>query len=76
MITIIRSVFSVGLAIMAWHALVVLADLPRFILPGPFLVAETLWKQRLLIGEHALITIIEVLVGLGLGATAYAGCAF
>ena len=46
----IKAVFSVGLAVTGWHALVVLADLPRFILPGPFLVAETLWKQRLLIG--------------------------
>ena len=69
MTAIIKAVFSVGLAVTGWHALVVLADLPRFILPGPFLVAETLWKQRLLIGEHALITIIEVLMGLILGSS-------
>ena len=69
MTAIIKAVFSVGLAVAGWHALVVLADLPRFILPGPFLVAETLWKQRLLIGEHALITISEVLMGLILGSS-------
>ena len=69
MTAIIKAVFSVGLAVTGWHALVVLADLPRFILPGPFLVAETLWKQRLLIGEHALITISEVLMGLILGSS-------
>ena len=69
MTAIIKAVFLVGLAVTGWHTLVVLADLPRFILPGPFLVAETLWKQRLLIGEHALITISEVLMGLILGSS-------
>ncbi|MGR3838252.1 MAG: ABC transporter permease [Cognatishimia sp.] len=55
-----------GLAI--WQAIVVLGDLPKFILPGPGLVAETLWKSRETITENAIVTLSEVLVGLVLGA--------
>lgn len=55
-----------GLAI--WQAVVWLGDLPKFILPSPGLVAETLWKSRALIAENALVTLSEVLVGLVLGA--------
>ena len=55
-----------GLAI--WQAVVVLGDLPKFILPGPGLVAETLWNSRETITENAFVTLSEVLVGLVLGA--------
>lgn len=55
-------------AIAVWQAVVTLTGLPRFILPGPRAVAETWWQHRALIGEHALITAIEVLLGLALGA--------
>ena len=54
-----------GLAI--WQTVVWVGDLPKFILPGPGLVAETLWKSRVLIAENALVTLSEVLVGLVLG---------
>lgn len=56
----------VGLAL--WQGVVWATDLPRFILPGPGLVAETLWTSRALIAQHALITMSEVLIGLALGA--------
>ena len=56
------------LVLLAWQALVVLAELPRFILPGPGLVLATLWMSRALIAEHALVTATEVLLGLGIGA--------
>ncbi|MGI9353013.1 MAG: ABC transporter permease [Rhizobiaceae bacterium] len=59
---------SAILMIALWQALVTLTGLPRFILPGPGLVAETIWKSRALLAEHALITIAEVLIGLLLGA--------
>ncbi|MGH1466999.1 MAG: ABC transporter permease [Cognatishimia sp.] len=59
---------SALLGLTLWQAIVWLGDLPRFILPGPGLVAETLWKSRLLIAENALVTISEVLLGLMLGA--------
>lgn len=67
-----KRAFRIGgvtlLALLAWQAIVVLADLPRFILPGPRLVFTTLWTSRGLIAEHALVTAAEVLIGLGLGA--------
>ena len=66
-----RTVHITGVALvslLAWQAVVTLADLPRFILPGPDLVFVTLWTSRALIAEHALVTAAEVLLGLGLGA--------
>ncbi|MBT8155177.1 ABC transporter permease [Epibacterium ulvae] len=68
MIRVARVVLSILLGLALWQGLVVGFDLPRFILPGPALVAETLWKSRALLAEHAVITIIEVLTGLVLGA--------
>lgn len=59
---------SAILMIGLWQALVSLTDLPRFILPGPALVAATMWESRALLAEHALITITEILIGLMLGA--------
>ncbi len=60
---------SALVALAAWQALVLLTGVPRFILPGPALVAETLWTSRALIAHHTVITAIEVLAGLALGAT-------
>ena len=70
MITAIRTLALVALGLGLWQALVSLTGLPRFILPGPGLVASTLWTSRALIAEHALVTAAEVLAGLGLGALA------
>lgn len=58
----------VCLALLCWQAVVTLADLPRFILPGPLPVLGTLWASRALIAENAVVTATEVLLGLGLGA--------
>ena len=55
-------------AIALWQAVVSATGLPRFILPPPALVAETIWKSRALLTEHAAITMAEVLIGLTLGA--------
>lgn len=60
------SALLLGLAI--WQAAVILTGVPRFILPPPALVAETMWKSRALLAEHALITFAEVIIGLILGA--------
>ncbi|MEM7302849.1 MAG: ABC transporter permease [Pseudomonadota bacterium] len=59
---------STILMIALWQAIVTLTGLPRFILPPPGLVAETIWESRELLAEHAVITIAEVLIGLVLGA--------
>ena len=62
------AIASTLLALFLWQLLVWGTGLPRFILPGPMLVGETLWKSRALLAEHAVITIAEVLIGLLLGA--------
>ncbi len=54
-------------ALVLWQAIVTLTGLPKFILPGPALVAETWWENRWLIAEHTWITAIEVLIGLACG---------
>jgi putative hydroxymethylpyrimidine transport system permease protein len=68
MIRVIRFVIVSAGLILLWHLLVVLADLPPFILPGPMRVATALFGNIELISQHALVTIAEVLLGLGLGS--------
>jgi putative hydroxymethylpyrimidine transport system permease protein len=60
-------ILSALLGVALWQAVVWASGLPRFILPGPGLVATTIWKSRALIAEHALITMTEVIAGLILG---------
>lgn len=55
-------------ALALWQSVVVLTGVPRFILPGPSLVAETWWTSRALIADHAVDTLTAILLGLGLGA--------
>lgn len=56
------------LTLAGWQALVTLGSLPKFILPGPADVVATLWTSRAVIAENALVTSIEVLAGLFIGA--------
>ena len=58
----------VGIIFGLWQALVVLADLPAFILPTPMRVGQALWGNAELIAGHAMVTLSEILIGLGLGA--------
>jgi putative hydroxymethylpyrimidine transport system permease protein len=72
---IARVAGAAALAVALWQGLVWALDMPPFILPGPGRVAEALWANRALIGEHALVTGAEVLIGLVLGAALGAGTA-
>lgn len=56
------------LVVALWQAVVWTTGVPRFILPPPRLVAETIWTNRALLAEHAFITMSEILIGLVLGA--------
>ena len=56
-----------------WELLVRLTGVPPFILPGPFRVAKAAITHAGLIGEHALVTLVEVLAGLLLGSVLGAG---
>jgi len=58
---------SLALALGAWQAVVVVFDLPHFILPGPSKVGHALVDNAGLLAEHAMTTGLEVLIGLVLG---------
>lgn len=64
----LHPVAATALALAVWQAVVVFGGLPPFILPAPLRVAEALVTNRMLIAEHALVTIAEVLIGLAIGA--------
>ena len=66
---------STVLGLTIWQAVVWGTELPKFILPGPKLVAETIWTSRALLAEHAFITIIEVIFGAILGGISAIGLA-
>lgn len=64
----IYTVAALAAVITVWHAIVSLTGLPGYILPAPMRVLDTLWGSRALIAEHAVVTLIEVVVGLVIGA--------
>ena len=51
----------------AWQLVVVAFDMPKFILPSPFLVFSKLVANPELLWDHSLITLAEILLGLLLG---------
>ena len=55
-------------ALLLWQIIVSITGLPKFILPSPVLVAEAWWQNRAVIAEHTLVTAMEVLIGLAIGA--------
>lgn len=59
-------IIAAGL-IAAWQAIVLIADTPPWILPGPLTVAEAWLNRYDLILEHAATTLAEILLGLLLG---------
>jgi putative hydroxymethylpyrimidine transport system permease protein len=63
----IYTVAALGAVIIVWQVVVSLSGLPGYILPAPMRVLDTLWNNRALIGEHASVTLLEVVVGLAIG---------
>ena len=55
--------------IVIWQLIVSLTDVPRFILPSPYLVGAAFANNFDLIVEHALVTLYEILLGLAIGIT-------
>ncbi len=68
------AVTAIGL-IAAWQALVWATGVPRFILPGPDLVAARLWTDAALLAHHAMYTGLEIVLGLILGVVLGASAA-
>ena len=55
--------------IVVWQLIVSLTDVPRFILPSPYLVGAAFVDNFDLIAEHTLVTLYEILLGLTIGIT-------
>ncbi len=70
---LLRGAIVLAGLIALWQAAVSLGDLPAYILPAPVAVAATLVTRAGLIAGHALRTLSEILLGLGLGSAL--GCA-
>nr|WP_295742227.1 ABC transporter permease [uncultured Acidocella sp.] len=58
-----------------WWGLARFANIPAFLLPGPGAVAQTLVAQWGFLARNALVTLLEIALGLGLGTLFGAGCA-
>jgi putative hydroxymethylpyrimidine transport system permease protein len=50
--------------LLLWQGVVWLTGVPRFLLPPPWLVGQALLAQAALLADHALITLLEILLGL------------
>lgn len=50
-----------------WYGVVILFDMPSFILPTPMDVAKSLYNDAGLLWEHSLVTLTEMLLGLIFG---------
>lgn len=53
-----------------WWAIAVIFDFPKYILPTPLIVAQSLWEGHDYLFHHSLITIYEIVVGFILGIAA------
>ena len=51
-----------------WQMVVWTTGVQHFILPSPGRVLTAMWGNRVLIGEHAWVTLLEVLIGLAIGS--------
>ncbi len=61
-----------GLILLLWQSIVLLCQLPSFILPAPKEVFITLYQQRALLASESLPTLLEIFLGLLLGIAS--GC--
>lgn len=62
-----RLLVTVVLLLGTWQGVVMLFDLPSFILPEPKAVLERLWLRQDVLLKHTWVTVQEIFWGLGLG---------
>lgn len=62
-----RGVISAFCLLLFWHLVVVLFEMPAFILPSPMAVFEKLIQRQDVLLRHTWITAQEIILGLGLG---------
>lgn len=55
-------IIAIGL-LAFWHIVVIIWQIPSFILPGPLSVAVALYQQSCILAQHALPTFLETVLG-------------
>jgi putative hydroxymethylpyrimidine transport system permease protein len=63
-----RALIAATGLVLLWQGFVWVTDVPPFLLPSPWRVAQALAARRDSIAEHALVTGAEILAGLALGS--------
>ncbi|MCH2164840.1 MAG: ABC transporter permease [Marinovum sp.] len=63
----LRILAALAYGLVLWHVVVWLTDAPRFILPAPLDVAESLWRTRVTLAENLGFTIVNLIIGLTAG---------
>lgn len=64
---ILRSFIIIAILLAIWQLIVRIWQLPDYILPAPTQVFSALYSNRAIIAHHALITLIETILGFVLG---------
>jgi NitT/TauT family transport system permease protein len=68
-------VVAIVVVVASWQAVILIWDVPQYLLPPPALVAEALWEERAELWDNTLVTglesllafVLAVVVGAGLG---------
>jgi putative hydroxymethylpyrimidine transport system permease protein len=71
----IRGLLALIGMVAAWEALVRLTGVPHFILPGPARVGAALFENWTFILDNALVTLLEIVLGMAVGLIAGLSCA-
>ena len=71
----VRALAVIAVLLALWLAGIYVGGAEHFILPRPWDVAEVFYQQYDLLAEHAVPTLIEIVLGLLLGAMLGVGCA-
>ncbi|HJS32715.1 MAG TPA: ABC transporter permease [Alphaproteobacteria bacterium] len=64
----LRPLVILGGLCVAWYAFVQLTGVPPYLLPDPLQVFGVMYRRAGYLGENALYTLAEIVLGLGLGA--------
>ncbi len=65
--SLLRMLASTAVIIGLWQAVVVIFEMPSFILPSPFAVFERLIERHQVLFKHGWVTAQEIILGLLLG---------
>ncbi len=72
---IMHGLLTLAGLLLAWQLIVVIGELPPYILPEPLAVATSLWRNASSLFSHAGVTALEILVGMLFGTLLGSGTA-